>query len=75
MGISERKINRSFTASTHGKVEIQIDRGYVVGIIFIDFQKAFNTVSHDILFHRLIAAGISGNLHEWIVDYLSNRVQ
>ena len=32
------------------KWKSQIDRGYVVGIIFIDFQKAFNTVSHDVLF-------------------------
>ena len=30
---------------------------------------------HDILFHKLLAAGISGNLHKWIVDYLSNRAQ
>ena len=56
-------------------MESQIDRGYVVGIIFIDFQKAFDTVSHDVLFHKLLAAGISRNLHEWIVDYPSNRVQ
>ena len=53
----------------------QIDRGYVVGITFIDFQKAFDTVWHDILFHKLLAAGISGNLHKWIVDYLGNRAQ
>ena len=53
----------------------QIDRGYVVGIIFINFRKAFDTLSHDVLFHKLLAAGISGNLHEWIVDYLSNRAQ
>ena len=32
------------------KWKSQIDRGYVVGIIFIDFQKAFNTVLHDVLF-------------------------
>ena len=56
-------------------MESQIDRGYVVGIIFIDFQKAFDTVSHDVLFHKLLAAGISRNLHEWIVDYPSNRAQ
>ena len=75
MGISEREINRGFTASTHRGVESQIDRGYVVGIIFIDFQKAFDKVSHDVLFHKLLAAGISGKLHKWIVDYLSNRAQ
>ena len=46
-----------------------------VGIIFIDFQKAFDTVSHDVLFHKVLAARISGNLHAWIVDYLSNRSQ
>ena len=42
----------------------QIDRGYVVRIIFIDFHKAFNTVLHDVLLHKLLAAGISGTFQE-----------
>ena len=74
MGISKREINRRFTASTHRKVE-KSDRQRICCWNNIDFQKAFDKVSHNFLFHKLLAAGIPGNLHKWIVDYLSNRAQ
>ena len=41
----------------------------------IDFQKAFDTVSHEILSYKLQAAGISGNLHALIMNYLKDRTQ
>ena len=40
-----------------------IDSGLTVGAIFIDFQKAFDTVSHFFLSMKLHAVGISDNLH------------
>ena len=43
--------------------------------MFIDFQKAFDTVSHEILSRKLQAIGISGSIHEWIMCYLTNRSQ
>ena len=43
--------------------------------MFVDFKKAFDTVDHNILKCKLSAAGISGEFHEWIVSYLSNRSQ
>ena len=52
-----------------------IDAGYKVGVIFVDFKKAFDTVDHRILESKLLATGISGNFHEWIVNYLSERSQ
>ena len=41
-----------------------IDNGLTAGAVFIDFQKAFDTVPHYILSHKLHAIGISGSLHE-----------
>ena len=53
------------------KWNIAIDNGQTVGAVFIDFQKAFDTVSHDILSYKLHAISISGSLHEWLMSYLS----
>ena len=52
-----------------------IDTDHKVGVLFTNFKKAFDTVDHNILQHKLSAAGISGCFHEWIVSYLSNRCQ
>ena len=55
------------------KWKIANDNGWTVGAIFIEFQKAFDTVRHNILSYKLHAIGISGSLHEWLMSYLSNR--
>ena len=39
-----------------------MDEGKIVGAFFIDFRKAFDLVSHDILYHKIHASGISGLL-------------
>ena len=42
--------------------------------LFIDFQKAFDCVSHSILLHKLEHNfGITGNLLAWLRGYLSER--
>ena len=41
----------------------------------MDFKKAFDTVDHQVLRYKLQAVGITGDLHEWIIDYLSDRKQ
>ena len=53
-----------------------IDNKLVVGAVFIDFQKAFDCVSHSILLHKLEHNfGITGNLLAWLRDYLSEQEQ
>ena len=44
-------------------------------ICYIDFQRAFDTVSHIKLIHKLASYGISGNLLFWVQAFLSNRQQ
>ena len=43
--------------------------------IYLDFQKAFDTVPHHRLFTKLKGYGISGNILEWIKNFLSERKQ
>lgn len=52
-----------------------LDKNLKVGVLFIDFRKAFDSINHTILLQKLKAVGISGNLLSWIGSYLLNRNQ
>ena len=50
------------------------DRNIGYGV-FVDFQKAFDTVDHQILLAKLNHYGIRGVSNDWFKYYLSNRNQ
>ena len=57
------------------KWKIALDNGNVVGVVFIDFKKAFDCVSHSILYLKLQALAFSGSALKWVIDYLKDRKQ
>ena len=52
-----------------------LDLGKLVGLVFIDLKKAFDTVDHDILCKKLELYGIQQRELSWFRSYLSNRKQ
>ena len=44
-------------------------------VIYLDFMKAFDKVSHQNLLLKLQQLGIKGKVWNWIYEYLSNRQQ
>ena len=46
-----------------------------VDMVYLNFEKAFDKVPHDLLIEELQSFGIYGNLLKWINSYLTNRQQ
>ena len=57
------------------KVTGCVDTGDSVDVIFLDFSKAFDKVSHKRLLLKLTAHGIDGKLNNCIAKWLTNRMQ
>lgn len=52
----------------------QLEDGAQVDVIYTDFSKAFDKISHVLLLRKLFDLGIHSSLHNWLTSYLSNRV-
>ena len=54
---------------------LNMDNNIPTDAVYLDFSKAFDSVPHGRLTHKLEACGIKGNAHRWVKDFLSNRSQ
>ena len=43
--------------------------------VFLDYQKAFDSVPHAPLIGKLVDIGLHFNLLAWVTDYSTNRLQ
>ena len=72
---------RLFHSTVHALTDMtetirrSIDDNKFVAGIFIDLQKAFDTVDHNILLSKLEHYWIRGTANNWFRSYLSNRKQ
>lgn len=52
-----------------------IDINMVIGAIFLDLRRAFETINRKRLILKLKSIGITGNALKWLVSYLTGRKQ
>ncbi|PKU47143.1 rna-directed dna polymerase from mobile element jockey- hypothetical protein [Limosa lapponica baueri] len=52
-----------------------IDEGTAVDVVYLDFSKAFDTVSHSILIGKLRKCGLDEWTVRWIENWLKDRAQ
>ena len=57
------------------KIISNLDQGKLPIATFLDLSKAFDTIDHSILIHKLEYYGIRGTSLNWFKSYLSNRQQ
>ncbi|KAK4831885.1 hypothetical protein QYF61_020032 [Mycteria americana] len=61
--------------SFYDKVTCLVDKGKAVDVVYLDFSKAFDTVSHSILLENLAAHGLDGCTLRWVKNWLDGRAQ
>lgn len=52
-----------------------LDKSEMIGVMFVDFKRAFETVSRKILLKKLRSYGIGGQVLKWFESYLTDRKQ
>ena len=52
-----------------------MDERACVDAVYTDLSKAFDSISHIKLVHKLRAYGINNNVCDWVEQFLSNRLQ
>lgn len=52
-----------------------IDIGCAVGVVFIDFKRAFETINRPRLLEKLKMYGLNGAVIKWFQSYLTERFQ
>ena len=57
------------------EIQYALDQHHQADLIMLDFSKAFDTVPHNRLLHKLKFYGIREKTHEWLSIWLTQRTQ
>ena len=74
-GFTARKLCQSNLLEVLEKWTKSIDDGLGVDVIYLDYQKAFDSVPHRRLLSKLSGYGIQGRVAKWISAFLQGRRQ
>jgi len=74
-GFHKRKSCKTQLISTVNEFAECLNQGGQCDILLLDFSKAFDKVSHSLLYHKLPHYGIQGSILSWLASFLSRRSQ
>lgn len=57
------------------KIKLSLDSNSIVGAVFLDLRKAFDTVNHRILLAKLSSFNLSDKVLKWLKSYLCQSLQ
>ncbi len=61
--------------SFYDLVTCLVDEGKAADVVYLDFSKAFDTVSHSILLQKLAVRGLDRYTLGWVRNWLEDRAQ
>ncbi|XP_069607092.1 uncharacterized protein [Ranitomeya imitator] len=61
--------------SFYEEVSYRLDHGESLDVVYLDFSKAFDTVPHKRLVHKMRMLGLGENVCKWVSNWLSDRKQ
>ena len=74
-GFRKRRSTKLAATLLCDSVRKSFEDGLLVGCLFLDLSKAFDTMGHSIILEKLILHGVLGPELSWVTDYLFNRTQ
>jgi len=74
-GFRQKTSTETAAFSLLNTILLSLDKKKIVGGLFLDLQKAFDCVNHDILLSKLNFYGISGIANKLLKSYIKDRYQ
>ena len=74
-GLRERRSTDHAILDILNKIQSYMDKGMFSCGVFIDLQKAFDTIDHAIILQKLFNYGVRGIVNDWFSSYLISKVQ
>ena len=74
-GFRSKRSTKLATTLFCDTIRKEISNGNLVGSVYIDLSKAFDTISHSMLIEKLQTYGVKGEELVWFIDYLFGRSQ
>ena len=74
-GFRYRRSCETSLLTTINDLTSTLEKTHQIDLILLDFSKAFDTVPHKRLLHKLDHCGIRASTHLWINNFLTNRTQ